>query len=134
MPGLEDGSGLVLVVDDDLVSLELAVEVLGSAGYPVSGVSTVAAAVDAARRARPDLVVLDLRLDEEDGLEVVRGLRSDPALRAIPVVVWSASTSPEDLSRARAAGCSAFLAKPLSPQRFLEGVGAYVRPPRARRD
>ncbi|HEX5950625.1 MAG TPA: response regulator, partial [Actinomycetota bacterium] len=95
MEGVDDGSGLVLVVDDDVIALGLAIDVLGSAGYPVSGVSSVAEAVDVARRSRPELVVLDLNLDEEDGLEVVRRLRKDPALRAVPVVVWSASTSPE---------------------------------------
>lgn len=130
MSGADDGSGLVLVVDDDRVALDLALDVLGSAGYPVSGATTVAEAVDVARRSRPDLVVLDLNLDEEDGLELLQRLRDDPALRAVPVVVWSASTSPEDLDRVSAAGCDAFLAKPLSPQRFLDGVGAYVRPPR----
>lgn len=133
MPGLDDRSGLVLVVDDDVVALELAIDVLRSAGYPVSGVKTVAEAVDVARRSKPDLVVLDLNLYEEDGLEVVRRFRDDPALRAVPVVAWSASTSLEDRDRARAAGCDAFLVKPLSPGRFLDGVGTYVRPPRERR-
>ncbi|HSD49162.1 MAG TPA: response regulator [Actinomycetota bacterium] len=133
MSSVEDGSGLVLVVDDDLVALELALDVLGSAGYTVSGASTVAEAVDVARGSRPGLVVLDLNLGEEDGLELVDRLRTDPGLREVPVVVWSASTSPQDLDRISAAGCDAFLGKPLSPQRFLDGVGAYVRPPRERR-
>lgn len=133
MRGLDGGSGLVLVVDDDVMALELAIEVLGSAGYPVSGVRSVGEAVDVVRRSRPDLIVLDLNLDDEDGLEVVRRLHEDPALRAVPVVVWSASTSPEDVDRARAAGCDAFFVKPLSPGRFLDGIGAYVRPPRERR-
>jgi CheY-like chemotaxis protein len=106
--GYEDGSGLVLVVDDDLVALELAVDVLGSAGYPVSGVSTVAAAVDAARRAGtgPPCSISDSTGGRPRGRQGCAAIR-----RCGPsVVVWSAST-PEDLSRARAAGCNAFLAK-----------------------
>ena len=115
-------SSAVLVVEDDPVALELSVEILSSAGYLVVGVSTVAAALESVGRARPDMVFLDVNLGEEDGLDVVRQLRQDPATRDIPVVASSASTSDVDIERAKQAGCGSFLPKPLTPQALLAGV------------
>ena len=112
----------VLVVEDDPQALELAIEVLTSGGYRAAGAGTVAEALAFVRGSPPDLVVLDVNLGAEDGLEVVRLLRDDPATRDIPVVASSASTSQADIERVRVAGCESFLAKPLTPRGFLEGV------------
>ena len=95
---------------------------LASAGYAPTGAATVAEALDRVRRSRPDLVVLDLRLGAQDGLEVVRRLREDPSTRDIVVAASSASTSQDDIERAKAAGCGSFLAKPLTARGFVEGV------------
>jgi CheY-like chemotaxis protein len=112
----------VLVVEDDLRVLELEIEALASAGYEVTGASTVTEALEVVRVSRPDLVVLDLRLGAEDGLDVARRLREDPVLHDIVVVASSASSSPEDIERAKGAGCGSFLAKPLTARAFIEGV------------
>ncbi|HET9724779.1 MAG TPA: response regulator, partial [Actinomycetota bacterium] len=116
----------VLVVEDDPRTLELTLEVLGSAGYVATGVATVAAALESLRRSRPDLVFLDVKLGDEDGLEVVRRLRADPAKRDIPVAGSSASISDADVQRAKEAGCDAFLAKPLTPQALIAGIDATL--------
>ena len=120
-------SSQVLVVEDDPVALELSLDVLASAGYLVFGVSTVAAALDSVGKSRPHLVVLDVYLGEEDGLEVVRRLRRNPATRDIPVVASSASTSQVVVERAMLAGCESFLSKPLTPHALLAGVSRALR-------
>lgn len=119
---MADRPNIVLVVDDDHTTLELAVELLVSAGYDASGASTVAAALGSVQASRPDLVVLDLNLGDEDGLEVVRRLRADPSTTDVRVVASSASTSHADLERASSAGCDSFLAKPLTARSFLDAV------------
>ncbi|HSD49163.1 MAG TPA: ATP-binding protein [Actinomycetota bacterium] len=116
----------VLVVEDDPRTLELTLEVLGSAGYSASGSATVAGALESLRGSRPDLVFLDVKLGDEDGLEVVRHLRADPTTRDIPVVAASASISDADVQRAKEAGCDAFLAKPLTPQALIAGIDAAL--------
>jgi PAS domain S-box-containing protein len=120
-------SGLVvLVVEDDRRALELTTEVLTADGYAVTGVGTIAEALESVRDARPDLVLLDVKLGAEDGLEVVRRLREDPATRGIPVIASSASTSDVDVQDATDAGCTSFLAKPVTPQTLLTGVRACL--------
>lgn len=60
----------------------------------------------------PDLVLLDLNLPVQSGLEVLRWIRSQPRLKDLPVYVYSASIRSQDADRARAAGATEFLVKP----------------------
>jgi len=129
--GTAEHAGTVLVVEDDPGALEVSVELLHWAGYRAIGVSSVAEALASATDAHPDLVVLDLRLGGDDGLDVARRLRDDAATRDIPVVVWSASTSQDDVARARAAGCAEFLAKALTPREFLRRLEVCLASARA---
>src|SRR5688572_13548083 len=61
---------------------------------------------------RPSLIFLDLNLPRVDGREVLRYVKSDAELKKIPVLVFSTSTSPKDISDSYAMGANAFLAKP----------------------
>jgi CheY-like chemotaxis protein len=71
---------------------------------------------------RPDLVVLDLNLPRAGGLEVLRRIRSEPALRTVPVVVFSTSRADVDVSAAYALGASSYVVKPLDLHRFMAVV------------
>ncbi len=114
----------VLVVEDDPRALELTIELLGNVGYVATAASTIAEALAVVQRTRPDLVLLDVKLGTEDGLDIVRQLRGDPATRDIPVIASSASASDLDIDRAKRAGCISFLAKPLTPESLIEGIAA----------
>lgn len=57
-------------------------------------------------------MVLNLRLPKLNGLQVLAKIKADPTLRHIPVVIWSVSTSSEDIDRAYAEGAAVYLAKP----------------------
>lgn len=61
----------------------------------------------------PQLILLDLNLPGKSGLDVLKEVKRDRALRAIPVVVWTNSQSPDDVVRAYAAHCNAYVRKPL---------------------
>ena len=63
---------------------------------------------------RPDLILLDLRLPGMDGLALVRQLKSDPETRGIPIVAMTAFPERFGKTEMLAAGCAAFLAKPLN--------------------
>ena len=62
---------------------------------------------------KPDLMILDLSLPDEDGLSVLRWLKADPELKSLPVIVLTASSDPKDRERALAQGAAAYLVKPV---------------------
>jgi two-component system response regulator len=71
---------------------------------------------------RPDLILLDLNMPRVNGQQVAQQIRSDPALRDIPIVVLTTSRREEDILRAYGRGVTSFITKPLEFQRFLEAV------------
>ena len=72
--------------------------------------------------ARPDLVLLDLNLPRKDGREVLAEIKSDPELRAIPVVVLTTSKAEEDIARTYDLGVNSFITKPVTFDRLVEIV------------
>ncbi|MFO1059040.1 MAG: PAS-domain containing protein [Dongiaceae bacterium] len=79
-----------------------------------------AEAVEAARRERPALILMDLWLPRVDGREAIRRIKADPALAHIPVVAVSANLAGIDRAALMAIGCAAFLAKPIDDALLLE--------------
>ncbi len=116
----------VLVVDDHPLNRELAADVLGMAGYTVLEAGDGGDLLERVKRERPDLILLDLKLPGEDGFTLARRLKADPATKAIPVVALTADLMPEKQGRALAAGCAAFLRKPLNPTELLELISRLL--------
>lgn len=77
-----------------------------------------------AQAPRPDLVILDLQLPKIDGHEVLRRVKADPMLRAIPVCVVTASDKAEDVERAYKAGANCYVTKPVDLPQFARVVQA----------
>jgi two-component system, cell cycle response regulator DivK len=122
----------VLVVEDNEKNLKLLRDVLEYAGYRVVEAVTGEAGVRLARQERPDLILLDIRLPDIDGIEVLRRIRSDASLRGVPVLAVSASVMPDEQQRIVASGFDAFIAKPISIKPLLAAVdAALVRGARA---
>jgi len=90
--------------------------------YSFVEASDASEALEAARSARPDLVLLDVMMPGASGLTVVESLRSDPALRETPVVVVSAFAQEADRVAAADAGADSFLAKPFDPDELVSIV------------
>lgn len=70
----------------------------------------------------PALVVLDLQLPRVHGLDVLRRLRANPALRAVPVVIFSSSSEPEDRAACAEAGANSYVRKPVDFDQFQRAV------------
>jgi chemosensory pili system protein ChpA (sensor histidine kinase/response regulator) len=104
----------VVVIDDDVTFLEELEEVLCSNGYSVESVSDPMAAVQAIRKAAPDAVLLDLKMDEKDGFDIATELSHDPTTASIPVIAMTAHYSGDELERLKGSGVvRSFLMKPL---------------------
>lgn len=86
---------------------------------------------------RPSLVLLDLNLPRTDGRDALRAIKADPALRAIPVVVFTTSNAAEDVALCYGLGANAFVHKPMDMTALVDlvsTIGHYwldvVEPPR----
>jgi two-component system response regulator len=77
---------------------------------------------DGARAPRPGLVLLDIRLPKLDGHEVLRQIKSDPALRVIPVVMLTTSERDDEITACYAAGANSYVAKPVKFTEFVETI------------
>ena len=118
----------VLVVDDDPVVADLVAFRLQRLGLQVTVETDGESGLAAARRLRPDLVVLDWLMPRMDGLEVCRALRADadPALARTPVLLLTAKSQDPDLERGFAAGATDFIAKPFSTRELVSRVTAAL--------
>lgn len=103
----------VLVVDDDLLVGEMLSDLLARAGCRVTHVVSSAAALEAITAERPDLVVLDLELGQDDGAAVLRELRRNPSLSGLRIAIVSGHQGAELEARLRALGANWVLAKPI---------------------
>jgi chemotaxis family two-component system response regulator Rcp1 len=75
---------------------------------------------------RPSLIVLDLNLPKHDGAEILRYIRQNQELSAVPVVIFTSSDSPEDRQRAMQSGATRYFRKPSSLKEFL-AIGAALK-------
>lgn len=125
-----DGEPLrALVVDDEPSLAELLAAVLQHAGFTVETAATGSAAVRAARRGAPDVVVLDVMLPDLTGLEVLHRLR---AVRpGLPVLFLTAKDAVEDRVAGLTAGGDDYMVKPFGVEELLARVLALLRRARA---
>ncbi len=120
----------ILVVDDSPVNLSLIRSTLEPSGYDVVAVGTPEEATEVARRVSFDLILSDLHMPGQSGLEFLQRVKADPQLQSIPFVLLSASSpaageSPRE--RACALGAETFLSRPVEPQVLLSFVEALLR-------
>ena len=104
----------ILVIEDRDVDLKLADLVLSTAGYDVRAVEAAEQAFAAIKKDCPKLILLDLDLPGMDGLALVRQLKADPDTRDIRVVAVTFYPEQYPQAAALAAGCDAYLLKPMN--------------------
>jgi two-component system, OmpR family, phosphate regulon response regulator OmpR len=114
----------ILVVDDDVALRELIVDYLTSSGFQVEGVGDGAAFRNSMALHGADLVVLDLMLPGEDGLSLLKWLRTDGGP---PVIIVSARGEEVDRVVGLEVGADDYLAKPFGPRELLARVRAVLR-------
>ena len=123
----------ILVVDDEPHIVEVVHDYLKQAGFRVLTARDGQTALTLARHEHPDLVVLDLMLPGGlDGLDVCRGLRQDPTLADVPIIMLTARIEETDRLIGLELGADDYVTKPFSPREVVARVRAVLR--RARRD
>ena len=117
----------VLVVDDEPDLLELVRFHLAQAGFEVETARDGRQGLDAIRRRRPALVVLDWMLPDLSGSEVCRQVRADPQLRDLPILLLTAKSEEVDRVVGFELGADDYVTKPFSPKELVARVGALLR-------
>lgn len=118
------GSRLILVVDDSAVTRGVAQNVLVRAGMDVHCAASVADAVSyLIEGARPDLVLTDFNMPEADGVALIDRLRHSRTMRDTPILVMTAGTDPSEKERAKQAGATGWIVKPLDPEKLVSAIG-----------
>jgi PAS domain S-box-containing protein len=123
---------LVLNVEDDEVGRYTTTRLLRQAGFEIVEAGDGLDAVEKARKLRPDLMVVDVKMPGIDGFEVCRRIKADAATSSIPVVHVSASfTKDTDRVRGLEGGADAYLTEPLEPEVLTATINALLRIRRA---
>jgi CheY-like chemotaxis protein len=120
----------VMVVEDHLDARELIVRVLEAAGATVAAAGSAAAGLERFMQSRPDVIVGDLGLPDEDGcvlLGRIRGLESRDAA-PVPAIALTAYARASDRARALAAGFTRYILKPVDPQELVDALVAVLEP------
>lgn len=124
---MEELSKSILLVEDDDTNRKLVRVVLGGKDYRIREAESAEQALEMLREAKPDLLLLDIRLGGGSGLDVMHSIRADPAFDELPVVAITAQAMKDDENRFLAAGFDGYLSKPLDTRRLPEVVERFLR-------
>lgn len=119
----------ILIIEDNALNLELALDLLEAAGYTVLSADAAEEGIQLARTCRPDLVLMDVSLPGMDGLEATSALKRDPITAGIPIVALTAHAMKGDEEKAMAAGCAGYLTKPIDTRSFTRTVAGFLAAP-----
>jgi two-component system cell cycle response regulator DivK len=117
----------ILVVEDQEDNRRIVRDLLRHAGFEVIEVGDGEQALSATAAQRPDVILMDIQLPHLDGYEATRRIKANPVLKHIPIIVVTSYALSGDEAKARAAGCDAYMAKPLSSKALLAKIREYAR-------
>ncbi|MGO4388956.1 response regulator [Microvirga sp. 2YAF29] len=112
----------ILIVEDTEDNRQILRDLLTNAGFDIVEAHDGEAAVEAASKHHPDLILMDIQLPIMNGYEAIRRIKSDAKLQPIPIIAVTSYALSEDKEKARAAGCDGYVAKPFSPRQLLATV------------
>ncbi|MEW5938874.1 MAG: response regulator [Chloroflexota bacterium] len=115
----------ILIVEDTELNVDLLTQLLED-DYNLLVATDGAQGVSLAEERRPDLILMDIALPVLDGYEAARLIKSNPALKAIPIIGLSAHAMSGDAEKALAAGCEDYLTKPLDDLLLMEKLKKYL--------
>lgn len=124
----------ILIVDDDQqVARQVAAELVHH-GHLCAVQSRGAGVVDGIRKAKPDLLILDVMLPDVSGFQVCRAIRADDELYTLPILLLSAMNNPEELRHGLAQGADDYVPKPFKMAELLRRVDLLLRQANSKKD
>ena len=116
----------ILIIEDNPANMKLAALLLRHAGHAVLCAGDAETGLALARAELPALILMDLHLPGMDGLSATALLKRDDLTAGIPVLALTAMAMKEDRGKSRAAGCDAYLVKPLRYQELYRTINALL--------
>ncbi len=116
----------ILIVEDNDLNLKLFRDLLTAHGYETIETKEGLEAITLTKSESPDLILMDIQLPEVSGLEVTRRLKADSSISYIPIIAVTAFAMKDDEEKILAAGCEAYISKPISIVPFLNTVRRFL--------
>jgi CheY-like chemotaxis protein len=119
----------ILLVEDNDVNREMLSRRLKRRGFTILEAIDGQQAVDTARSAKPEIILMDMSLPVIDGWEAAKRIKGDPALKHIPIIGLTAHAMVGDRELALQAGCSEYATKPVDFERLVETINRLLTNP-----
>ena len=118
---------MIFCVEDDSAVRDLMIYTLNSAGFEARGFDCGGTFFDALRTEKPQLIMLDIMLPDEDGISILKKLRLQPAAKEIPVIMATAKGTEYDKVTGLDSGADDYLAKPFGMMEMISRIRAVLR-------
>jgi len=115
-----------MVVEDNPGLRQLMVDILSSSGFAVAAFEEPQSALAAARRKEPQLIISDIEMPGQSGLDLLRELRADRSLRRVPVIVVSGFGSRAHVRTGMGLGADDYIPKPFTREELVHSVQARL--------
>lgn len=125
-PGIDVNSLSVLVVDDVPLNILLIKKMLSQYTFEIRTANNGQAALDALAEKKADLLLLDLMMPGIDGFEVIRRLRAAEETKELPIIILSALSSEQDISKGFQLGANDFINKPIIMEKLINSVTTQI--------
>ena len=116
-----------LIVDDNGNNLMLEKDLLEVAGFEVLVAQDASSGIAIARKEKPDIVIMDVRLPDMRGSEAAKILRQDKETGNIPIVFVTASVMESELKEAKTIANSGFIGKPINTRTFVTEINQFIK-------
>lgn len=117
----------VLIVDDIPDHIAYAGKILKDDGYKVFAVTSGIEALEFLKERSPDIIMLDIKMEDMDGLEVCRKIKSCDATKNIPVIFITSENDPKVIKKGFALGCCDYIVKPFTKEEYLARIKAHIK-------
>lgn len=124
---MEQAEKTILLVEDDATNRKLLRIVLGdNKRYRILEATSVGEALAQLKSMKPDLLLLDIRLGDGSGLDVIAAFRANPSFDDVPAVAITAQAMKDDETRFLAAGFDGYLSKPVDTRQLPEVIERFI--------
>ncbi len=113
---------VILVVDDEPSMIKVAQAILGDKGYKIVGATSGRECLEKLKKSKPKLILLDLRMPEMDGWDVLKEIRQNRRTKSIPVMMYTRMEKSPDEETLRERGVDDYIVKPFAPDELVRKV------------
>ncbi len=117
---------MFLVIEDNPLNMKLMRSLLQLGDFEIREAPDAESGIELAKKIKPDLILMDIQLPGMDGLSATRIIRDDPSLKEVPIVAVTSYAMHGDEQKAKSAGCSGYIAKPIDTRSFLDTINKYM--------